>query len=83
MTGDLAPCHDVPSPDLPYNTDANLLVKRQCCAAVRSTKSAALRAVYAVPQCDAASYTVLLKLRVVPFDVFHCGTTLTSARASV
>ena len=27
----------------------------------------------AVPQCDAASYTVLLKLRVVPFDVFHCG----------
>ena len=28
MTGDLAPCHDVPSPDLPYNTDANLLVKK-------------------------------------------------------
>jgi len=27
----------------------------------------------AVPQCDAASYTVLLKLRVVPYDVFHCG----------
>ena len=28
MTGDLAPCHDVPSPDLPYNTDANLLVEK-------------------------------------------------------
>jgi len=27
----------------------------------------------AVPQCDAASYTVLLKLRVVPFESFIAG----------